>query len=158
MKRIIYGILFPALIAVNYSCSSLNELSGMLTNHDSPPFHSLTVYTAGHYAADPMNYYACYWTGTKRTDLLPVSVEEGTAYSIAVSGGTVYTAGYYNDGPKNIACYWTGTNRTILPGDGTHSACASSIAVSGGVVYTAGYYNDGSKNAACCWIGTILTN
>ena len=29
-------------------------------------------------------------------------------------GGTVYTAGYYNDGTKDIPCCWTGTTHTVL--------------------------------------------
>jgi hypothetical protein len=39
-----------------------------------------------------------------------------------VSGGTVYTSGFYSDGTKDIPCYWTGTTRTDLAGDGTHDA------------------------------------
>jgi hypothetical protein len=42
---------------------------------------------------------------------------------------TIYTAGNYNDGSKNIPCYWTGTTRTNLADDGTHTATVNSIFV-----------------------------
>jgi hypothetical protein len=62
-----------------------------------------------------------------RTDL--PGGDEADVDAIFVSEGTVYTAGYYSDGVKNIPCYWRGTTRTALAGDGTHNAYAYGIVV-----------------------------
>ena len=75
-----------------------------------------------------------------------------------MSGSTVYTAGYYSDGTKDVPRYWTGTTHTDLPGDGTHWAHASSITVSGNTIYTAGSYSDGVKDIPCYWTGTTRTD
>ena len=81
-----------------------------------------------------------------------------SALSSAVSGspGTVYTAGFYNDGTKDIPSTWTtkitGTTLATLDNSG-RNAYATSAFVSGGSVYSSGYYNDGAKNIPCYWTG-----
>jgi hypothetical protein len=140
-----------------------------------------SVYTAGYYSYTErdtryesyVNYEstACYWQGTTRIDM-PVSVgtERSMALSIALSGGTVYTAGYYSsyyEGYKGYgsdkACYWQGTTRIDLPTpkEGQRdrdAAIASSIAVDNGIVYIAGEYEvqrwDFLVPIACYWEGT----
>jgi hypothetical protein len=121
-----------------------------------------TVYVVGYYydGAKEMEI-PCYWagteTGTTRTDLAGDDTNNAVAFSIAVSGSTVYIAGIYYDGTKAIPCYWTvtgtGTARTDLDG-GANDAIAFSIAVSGSMVYTVGAYYDGAKDIPCCWIAT----
>ena len=58
---------------------------------------------------------AAYWVGSTETTLPGTS---GIANSIFVSGASIYTAGYYNNGTAFVACYWTGTTKTDLPGSG----------------------------------------
>jgi hypothetical protein len=125
-----------------------------------------TVYTAGYYfdydAPNNMNMWIpCYWTGATRTDLPNVNSNQAYATSIAISGGTVYTAGFYVDaGGYYKPCYWAGTNRTDLAGGGNNHAYAYFITVSGNTVYTAGYYLDDSADRyrPCCWTGTDRTD
>jgi hypothetical protein len=89
-----------------------------------------TAYTVGWYMrSNPgamSSTVACYWTDAARTDL-PGDSGEGNA--IAVYGGTVYSAGYYNDGAKDVACYWRGTDRVELSGSGTGGCYATGIAL-----------------------------
>jgi hypothetical protein len=129
-----------AILALIPSCSSGNP--------GGDPPKSTSVYVAGDYGGQ-----ACYWKGTERTDLPDPGSGWSTSYGIDVSGGVVYTAGFYNDGVIN-ACYWEGTTRRDLPGDGANSSYAYSIQVSGGIVYVAGYYSDGETNLPCLWEGT----
>ncbi len=132
-----------------------------------------TVYTAGYYAPTYWLYFKtadypqgiasphatpCYWAGNTRVDLPGNGAHDAYAYSIAISGRTVYTAGCYSDGVKYIPCYWVGTTRVDLPGDGTHNAYAASITVIGGTVYVAGNYSDGTKVIPCYWVGATRTD
>jgi hypothetical protein len=92
---------------------------------------------------------ACYWANGTKIDL-PGS-GGGTACSICVSAGTVYVAGYYNDGTAEVACYWANGTKTDLPGSAP--SAAYSIYVSGGSVYVAGYYND-TWDVGCYWMNS----
>jgi hypothetical protein len=139
-----------------------------------------TFYIAGYYYDGEKNV-PCYWTSTTepnvpgviwiRTDLPGGS--NGKANSIFVSGGTVYTAGYYNSYPKGpcniadqqVACYWTGKTRTDLDSACSSYAAANSVYVSGNTVYTAGwYYVTGLsgynywQTVPSYWTGTTKTN
>jgi hypothetical protein len=97
---------------------------------------------------------ACYWKDGVKTDL-PAGLNYSSAQAIAVSGGSIYIAGYYDNdkgtqyavGPKNIACYWKDGVKTDLYTNGAERSEANAIAVSGGSVYIAGHYNDN----ACYW-------
>jgi hypothetical protein len=115
------------------------------------------IYLAGAY-----NGNACYWTGAARTDLPGYSTNESEAFSIYVSGGQIYTAGYYvNNSGNYIPCYWTGTTKTDLPGGISvpYASGVSSIYVLNGNIYTAGYYINNSNNyVSCYWKGTTRTN
>jgi hypothetical protein len=75
-----------------------------------------TAYVAGQYSSPTI---ACYWNNGAKTDL--PGAGGANAASIYVSGGTVYTAGYYSNSPT-IACYWTGTTKTDLPGTAAQAA------------------------------------
>lgn len=100
-----------------------------------------------------------YWAGGSRIDL-PNEGYGGEASAIYVTGGTVYTAGYYGNGGKSIPCYWAGTTeadtaKTDLPGgSGSHYEQARSVFVKDGMVYTAGGYSNGVKQIPCYWRGT----
>ncbi|MDR3672956.1 MAG: hypothetical protein P4L36_19075 [Holophaga sp.] len=119
-----------------------------------------TVYTAG--TATPT--MPCYWTGTAGPTFLPVPTgATGYATAIAVSGGTVYLGGYYNNGSFKIPCVWTVTGaqstRTDLAGDGVHSAEVRALSVSGTTVSAAGIYSlDGTHPIPCVWTGTTRTD
>jgi hypothetical protein len=126
-----------AIFALIPSCSSGSP--------GGDPPKSTSVYVAGDCRGQ-----ACYWKGTERTDLPSPGSGWSISYGIDVSGGVVYTAGFYNDGIIN-ACYWEGTTRRDLPGDGANSSFAYSIKASGGIAYVAGYYSDGETNIPCYW-------
>jgi hypothetical protein len=116
-----------------------------------------TIYTAGAYSPDGIAFNPCYWQGTKRTDL-DNDGYESEVYGMAVSGGTVYTAGYDNDGFENIPCYWTGQTKQTLPSE-SNEGNANAINVVGGTIYTAGYYVNGSDiGTACYWTGLNETD
>ncbi len=79
-------------------------------------------------------------------------------WSIAVSGGTVYTAGLFGPpGPNNDkGSYWTNSTRNELQGIPKHSVIANSIYVSEGKVYVAGRLSDGDHwTAACYWVDGV---
>jgi len=101
---------------------------------------------------------ACYWRGNgNRVNLHTTS--ESEARALAVSGGVVYTAGYYKDGEVTKACYWKGTVKTDLH-TGTESR-AYGIAVDGTDVYVAGYYKNGTSSLddrACYWKNGVKTD
>ena len=105
------------------------------------------MYTCGSYG-DMGNSIPCYWTGTVKTDL--ETGASGSAVSICIDGGNIYTAGSLTQGGP---CYWKGTSRTDLNGSD-----AVSISVKGGTVFTAGrYYKPNGPNddfhVPCYWIG-----
>jgi len=123
-----------------------------------------TFYIAGYYYDGEKNV-PCYWTSTTepnvpgviwiRTDLPGGS--NGKANSIFVSGGTVYTAGHYDNGTLQVPCYWTDTTKTDLDSAGVGGE-ANSIFVSGSTVYTAGYYYGKYYHVPCYWTGTTKTD
>jgi hypothetical protein len=102
---------------------------------------------------------------TLLTFALIAAVSLGTAYAqtgfsaspahsyilaMAESGGSVYLAGPYNDGYKDIACYWQDGIKTNLPAGNSYSY-ATAITTSNNSIYLAGNYSDGSKTIACYW-------
>ncbi len=93
---------------------------------------------------------ACYWTNA---DPHPITLHSGQsnsyAYGIAVSGGIVYTAGYFEyDFSQRQACTWTnGSTNLVL--EGQYDTQAIAVAVSGSSVYMAGLINNG---LTCCWL------
>ena len=113
------------------------------------------IYTAGSYTDSNGNEHACYWIGTKRTDLpTPAEASNFFASAITVVNNTVYTAGKYTDSNlKDRVCYWIGTERTDLP-----TLDATAITVVNDTVYAAGRYTDGNgKDRPCYWTGTERT-
>jgi hypothetical protein len=112
-------------------------------------------------------YRPCYWSGSSgssmaRTDLLTPTNGDSVVLAIAVSGGAVYSAGYFTNGTTETPCYWIGTECYPLPA-GTNGGRAKSISVSGGLVYTGGYYITGvddyfSLNIPCFWTGSTRTD
>lgn len=93
--------------------------------------------------------YPCYWTVSNGEPSEPILLEmpggnllgAAVAGSIVVSGGTVYTAGYFASEGDVMPCYWTGASATTLPTmGGVQATFASPIVVSGGAVYAAGFY------------------
>ena len=103
------------------------------------------VYVAGFYEKEKRTI-ACYWIDGVRSDLPggeeAGSIQDAWAFSISVSAGKVYVAGY-STGHKSSACYWVDGVRNQLPG-----SSANSIYVLEGKVYVAGE-NDGK---ACYWV------
>lgn len=64
-----------------------------------------TVYTVGSYTrGEGEPDFACLWTGKAKTDLSDTS---SAATALDLVDGTIYVAGWYDDGTKNIPCYWT---------------------------------------------------
>jgi hypothetical protein len=130
-----------------------------------------TVYTSGYF-----NYFdsgnstyrdlPCYWEGVTFHELMDGSGMgfEGNsyAYSIAVSGGAVYTAGRCYNGTIYVPCSWQGTAlRELKDSAGgsltTGGGWASSIAVSNGTVYAAGsYFKPMTKDLPCYWVGDTM--
>ncbi len=78
--------------------------------------------------ADPV-YMPCYWTGNRKIDLPGDGKHKGSAYAVFVAGGSVYTAGFYSNGTREIPCYWTGVKRTDLKGGSDDDAEVYSLFV-----------------------------
>jgi len=121
-----------------------------------PTGPTLGVFTSGYYNNGSMDL-PCYWKGTTRVDLPidpAVAPFGGHANAIAVSGGTVYTAGY-QEGGDEAACYWAGTTRIDMGG-----SKANAIRVVDGTVYTAiegDWYTPSFYYGAKYGTGTTLT-
>jgi len=111
-----------------------------------------TVYTTGSYynisiaGVDGNSSWmrACYWRGAERIDLpIPSVAWTSTASALAVSGGTVHTAGwYYNDNIGTNPCYWRGTERTEIGPSFPITGGApevNAISVVGETIYIAGF-------------------
>jgi len=113
------------------------------------------IYIAGNYenTESPQQMTACYWANGVEQDL--TEEYDACAYGITVSGGTVYTAGYYqvSSTAQHIACHWNGTTKIDL-GSGS-DAQAYGLALVNGVVYAVGYYNNGTNDVPCCWEGLL---
>ena len=78
--------------------------------------------------ADPI-YLPCYWAGNKKVDLPGDGKHKGSAYAVFVAGGSVYSAGFYSNGTREIPCYWTGVKRTDLKGGSDDDAEVYSLFV-----------------------------
>ncbi|MCS2450739.1 fimbrillin family protein [Bacteroides thetaiotaomicron] len=107
-----------------------------------------TYVVGGYFDGNDGNAKACYWVDGAATKL-EVSEQEYIyhyAESILVSDGSIYIAGRYSGGPKNIPCYWVdGALTTLTLPDGVYSSAAKSIAVrDDGKIYVAGYHMNGS--------------
>ncbi len=122
------------------------------------------VYAVGYYTSSGSDK-PCLWTATPslassnpvRTDLNN-GTSLGYALAVAVSGTTVYAAGYYNDGTKNSACYWTvdsSNTQTNLPVTGATSSVATSIVLSSGFLYAGGWYNNGTTQIPTFWTSDL---
>jgi hypothetical protein len=122
-----------------------------------------TIYVSGFYENGVDT--PCYWTGTTSN---PIDLDnkiddvsyDGYAFSIAVSGGTVYTSGSYYYNVVDVPCFWTDQTRTDLINKDNESLVygfASSIALYNGKVHIAGFYNTGAKDISCYWIDSVLT-
>lgn len=118
-----------------------------------------TVYISGYYNNGTQDV-PCYWVSTGssslRTDLpLPSGSGPGYAMWMYETGGTVLTAGHYNDLVEK-ACYWTGSVRTDLPGwtDLNVSGYAFAGQMSGGAVWMAGCVSNTSVLVPCLWTGS----
>ena len=120
------------------------DLSGGDPSHafDITIASSGDLHVAGDYfiGARPVSVF---WTvnsgtlGFLRTELHNVVGSNSTAYGVDEEGGTVYTAGFY-DNAGEIAAQWSDTAKTDLPGGSP--ARAWDVAVESGVVYAVGYY------------------
>jgi hypothetical protein len=121
------------------------------------------VYVAGAYG-NPHDtaQLACYWKNGVKVNLPPGTVSGINA--IAVSGGKVYTAGWWDDdGNLNTkkALYWIdGTRANLHTEDMGISSEANGIAVSGDSVYVAGCYHSEviTSPKACYWLNGTRTD
>jgi hypothetical protein len=113
------------------------------------------VYMAGQYyydePGDPGFWLSmpCYWINGTRYDLpVPSNYGKTRAESIAVSGGTVYVAGFYFGSDRTTTgCYWVDGVRYDLPVPGGTGSFARGITVSGGDIYVLGGYG----GTPCYW-------
>ena len=138
------NLLFNVLIFIIY----IFTLGSCKKDNSDTVNSKYTVYTAGFIWNN--GNFPCYWKGNSRTDL-PGGTGAFTT-SIFVSGGIVYTAGYYyNSKGLQAPCYWNGTTKIDLPYDITHDAYTTSIFVSNGNVYTSGHCSTG----ACYWVNSV---
>jgi len=126
------------------TCALCNITSGntKIIPKISQPAES--VYISGWHTTNSRT--ACYWKDDVRIDLSAGDV--CIAYSITVSGDSVYVAGLFWEDGIQKACYWKDGVRIDLS-DGVESY-ACSIAVSDGSVYIAGeYYLDNGSSVVC---------
>jgi streptogramin lyase len=81
------------------------------------------------------------------------ALNNAAANSVYVSDGSVYVAGYYNNGLVDVATVWKdGVKLYDLPTASTgQNARANSISIYNGTVYVAGYYDDGIAKLATLW-------
>lgn len=114
------------------------------------------IYTAG-MVNNGSKFIACYWRGAARTDLSNAE-PNGNATCIAVSGGVVYTGGYY-ESARLVPCYWTGGSRTELSTySPTNDGRVYAITVKDGTVYAGGVSMGTSYWLACFWAGATRTD
>ena len=116
------------------------------------------IYIAGYYENIDGDSIAAVWKDGVRTDLAGPIAE---AYSVYVSNGHVYAAGYYHNGALDldIAAVWKdGVKLYDLPiPSGTDVAYSTSIYVSDGHTYVAGYYRT-TKYIAAVWEDGVRTD
>jgi hypothetical protein len=102
---------------------------------------------------------ACYWNDTTRYDLAGgTGSTSSQATGISSWGGTIYTAGVWQNASRVYGCYWVGTNLFTLPDPtgGGNGSRTYGIFVSNGTPYTAGNYTTTSgPSVACYWVGYL---
>lgn len=76
---------------------------------------------------------AFYYRNNERVEL-----GEGEVYSLQVSGGDVYAAGYFRDGVRGGACYWKNGSRTEITG----LSKLHDIFIHNGTVYACALFDD----------------
>ena len=117
------------------------------------------IYTAGFDGT-----YACYWVAAPGYSYVKYlyttgssgANETGSAESVFVDNGTVYTSGYDSAG---CPCYWVGIAEKTRVNSGVTGSSAYSVFESKNVVYTAGIVqNNPGQLTACFWTGTVQTN
>jgi hypothetical protein len=117
------------------------------------------IYQSGTTGDGEVIYQPCYWAnGTlvtlKDTDGQTAFSNGGETTGIAISNGTVYTAGSSGRGEPMTAGYWSGTSfhALALPKDVSYAYTMSIAASASGDVFIAGYYYDGNdKTTPCYW-------
>ena len=150
-----------AMITLCFSCDLGLSGSGAEANSGRAAGSTDKIHIVGN-SDDGTTSVACYWNGTRRTVLYN---GKSDAYSVTVSGGTVYVAGCYyvlkNGNWFPVACAWVigtgGVSRMYLPLPDNPSLLesgATSITVANGTVYTSGYYNLGRQVIPCYWVGS----
>lgn len=112
------------------------------STEDTAPYQP-HVYVAGSTRENGYDH-ACYWKDDVRIDLESTSFSN--AYGIAVTNGTVYIVGYYD----NKACLWINGVRQNL--DGGNSA--TGIALSDNTVVISGTTSDLIPKA-CVWVNGV---
>ncbi|MDR1841004.1 MAG: Ig-like domain-containing protein [Holophagales bacterium] len=110
-----------------------------------------SVYKVGYYGAR-----AALWKDGALDRYL--SEYNSKAYSITVSGGDMYFAGYDD---WDYPCVWKNNEaprRLPCPNNNYYECSAMSVAVSGGDVYAAGQYKEGWYPRAIYWKGDAYTD
>jgi hypothetical protein len=134
-----------------YSDSDTNATATGIT------FDGTDVYVSGYYytttpGGPSGDAKACYWVNddTGRVELHPTA-DYSEALGIAASPGTVYVAGFYNNGTNDVACYWQ-NDGSLVKRDlySANYARANAIVFDGTDVYAAGNYLSGVLKA-CTW-------
>jgi hypothetical protein len=153
-------------IPCTWTGTTLTQLAGDGT-HDAYALSPVVVIGGTNHVAgswnDGQKDTACTWAGAARTDLAGGggATDSSYALALAVSNGTVYTAGYYTNSnsnpPVELPCYWNGTTLVDLPCPANSTyGYGMGIAVSNGTVYTAGGYYDLNNQIyiPCLWTST----
>ncbi len=160
-RRILLGLFFIFSSIILVTCN--DDDSGNKTVNP-------VVYVGGYDRNDTTSPYEttpCYWTKNGSGSIVktilnyPATSAKGAPVtSMFVSGGQVYSSGWYYDAAnKYYPCYWTGQTMTPLYYADGHKGSAGSIFVESGTVYAAGNDTDAtSVTKPCYWDGSSSTS
>ncbi|HEX3048461.1 MAG TPA: hypothetical protein VHY08_27175 [Bacillota bacterium] len=145
-------MLFLGLVFLLAGCGSSGAPSG--SNGVTLPYWPgndpatpVDLYVAGTYK-DGADTYACYWKYSSGSTTRYTLELDARATAIYVSGGKVYTAGYYNLTTPH-ACYWVDTVRHDL--ENTANSKAMDIKVAGTKIYILGWFMNSTIRQTRLW-------
>jgi parallel beta-helix repeat protein len=136
-------------------------VTGGTFNDDTRDIAQLVVWTGSGLAVDRLTTW--YWTGN-------IAINSVAIGDVDADGQTeIVTAGYFNDGTRNVAqlVAWAGSTLTVdrlttwywIGNTVINSVVTGDVGADGQVeIVTGGYYNDGTRNTAqlVVWSGSSL--
>lgn len=145
MKRLLHNLFLP-LFAVTLCSGACSD-----DDNDRQPKPSATTSTRQVTKPRPENPWRQIWKNGRNSTALSDGTNNAWAYSVSVDNGTVYTAGYEQQGDAIVGKIWVNgaLKYTVAPASG--STYLYSVSAANGSLYVAGSEDTGGALTAKIW-------